>query len=104
MNSRDVQLSNEERAMEVADRRKDYETTDWREQTTSRLDGLEFAVTQNTSMTADIKKNTDDIVVFFEAGKGFFKVASYIGKIAKWITVVVAAIGAVYAAMRFGQK
>lgn len=107
MNARSVQLSDEERAMENADRRNsrtDHETTDWRELTTARLDSLETAVTKNTGITAEIKKNTDDIVEFFEAGKGFFKVASYIGKIAKWVAAVAAAIGAIYAAMHIGQK
>ena len=65
---------------------------------------LKTAVEVNTAICGDVKKNTDDIVEFFTAGKGFFKVASYIGRIAKWLAAVAAACGAIYAAVHFGQK
>ena len=65
---------------------------------------LKKAVEDNTSITKEIQANTKDIVEFFEAGKGFFTMASYVGMLAKWVTAVAAAIVAVWAAVKWGNR
>ncbi len=83
-----------------------------------RIDTLERAQTQlyekleeNTSITSEIKRNSDEqakkmdgmsddlaeIIDAFRAGKGAFKVLGFLGKVAKWATIVLAFITAVYA-------
>lgn len=57
---------------------------------------------ENTTATNTIAVNTAAIVEFFEAGKGFFRVAGFIGKAAKWITTVAAAGIIVWAAIKLG--
>lgn len=64
---------------------------------------LRRAVDMNTEITTTIKENTEEIIDFFKAGKGFFKTMGYLGKIAKWITAVAAAVGVVWAAVHFGD-
>lgn len=63
-----------------------------------RVDELEEQLVRNSDMTQansvmieKIQKNTDEIVEFFTAGKGFFTVAKYVGVIAKWVTTIAAA-------------
>lgn len=62
------------------------------------------AVDENTVITNDIKKNTEEIIEFFKAGKGFFKIAGYAGTVAKWVTAIAAAIAGVWAATHLGDK
>ena len=83
----------------------------WRADITQRMDfmtlqhgQLKKAVEDNTVITKEIQVNTKDIVEFFEAGKGFFTMASYVGVVAKWITAVGAAIVVVWAAAKWGNK
>ena len=61
------------------------------------------AVEVNTKMTADIKRNTDDIVLFFEAGRGTFKALKVIGIIAKWVTTVAAAVAVAFLIWKGGK-
>lgn len=56
------------------------------------------AVDENTAITTEIKTNTDEIVDLFKAAKGFFVMAGYFGKAAKWVGAIAAAITAVWAA------
>lgn len=63
----------------------------WRHSVTERMDGFDRRLAENTVLTAAIKTNTDDIVAFFEAGRGFFQVVRIVGTVAKWVTTVAAA-------------
>lgn len=65
-------------------------------------DELNRKVDANTKITASIKSDTGDIVDFFNAGKGTFKVLGWLGKGIKWVSSVALAIGAVYAAWKYG--
>jgi len=49
-----------------------------------------------------IKQNTDEIVQFFEAGKGFFTVVRTVGAAAKWVAVIAAACGIAWGVLKFG--
>lgn len=64
----------------------------WRHSVTERMDGFDRRLAENTALTAAVKTNTDDIVAFFEAGRGFFQVVRVVGTVAKWVTTVSAAI------------
>ena len=77
----------------------------WRADITQSIDLLKAqhgeiraAVDQNTVITNDIKNNTEEIIEFFKAGKGFFTTVGYVAKLAKWITAIAAAIGIVWIA------
>lgn len=59
---------------------------------------IRAAVDQNTVITNEIKTNTDEIIQFFKAGKGFFTTIGYVAKFAKWVTAIAAAIGVVWIA------
>ena len=61
-----------------------------------RQDGLKSAIDANSAMTLDIKKNTDDIVEFFVAAQGTFKVLKAMGTVAKWMTTVAGAFALVW--------
>lgn len=63
----------------------------WRHAVTDRMDAFDRRLAENTALTEAIKANTDDIVSFFEAGKGFFRVVRFVGTTAKWVTTVAAA-------------
>ena len=83
----------------------------WRADITQSIDLLKAqhseiraAVDQNTIITNDIKANTEEIIEFFKAGKGFFKIAGYAGTVAKWVTAIAAAIAGVWAATHLGDK
>lgn len=56
----------------------------------------------NTSMTKEIKTNTDEIVQFFQAGKGFFAVVRATGALAKWVTAIAAAFAIGWALTKYG--
>lgn len=64
---------------------------------------IRSAVDQNTVITNEIKTNTDEIITFFKAAKGFFIMAGYFGKVAKWFGAVAAAVTAVWAAYHLGS-
>ena len=49
-----------------------------------------------------IKNNTDEIVAFFEAGKGFFTVVRAVGGVAKWVAIIAAACGIAWGVLKFG--
>lgn len=67
----------------------------WRADITNRLTAVEG------SMKA-IERNTTEIVAFFEAGRGFFRVASWVGTAAKWITRVAAAVALLWFLLKTG--
>lgn len=67
----------------------------WRAQVTERLDSFDDQIKA-------IKANTDDIVEFFEAGRGFFVVVRSVGAFAKWLAAIAAGLGIAYAVLKFG--
>lgn len=67
-----------------------------------RLAQVEEDLERNTRLTAEVKKNTDEIVAFFEAGKGFFAVVRWTGVAAKWITTIAAAAALAWAVVKYG--
>lgn len=79
------------------------DTSAFRVRTLTRIEALELAVHENTVLTADIKKNTDDIVDFFRAGQGTFKFLKMIGIAAKWVTSIGAAIALVFVLWKSGK-
>lgn len=81
------------------ERRKD---DPWRHQVTERMDGFDKRLAENTTLTAAIKSNTDEIVRFFEAGKGFFSVVRGVGIFAKWVTTIGAAIVIFWLVFKYG--
>lgn len=60
-----------------------------------RMSSIESALTENTEATKRIEANTADLLDFFAAAKGAFKVLGWIGKLAKPISYVAAAGAAV---------
>lgn len=81
----------------------------WRSEVTERMDTFDRRLAENTEktdagllLTKEIKANTDDIVAFFEAGKGFFQVVRIVGTIAKWVTTVAAAAVVIWALTKYG--
>ena len=64
---------------------------------------IRAAVDQNTVITNDIKNNTEEIIEFFKAGKGFFTSIGYIAKFAKWLTAIAAAVGVAWTAFHIGK-
>lgn len=84
---------------EPKDRRAD---DSWRSLVTERIDSLEKQIAANTTITEAIKSNTDEIVEFFQAGKGFFVVVRSVGALAKWIAYIAAAAGLAWGIAKFG--
>lgn len=81
------------------DRRRD---DPWRHTVTERMDAFDRRLAENTSLTAAIKANTDEIVAFFQAGKGFFTIVRGVGAIARWLAIIAAACGIAYGIVKFG--
>lgn len=81
------------------ERRKD---DPWRHSVTERMDAFDRRLAENTTLTAAIKTNTDEIVRFFEAGKGFFQVVRAVGMVAKWVTTFGAALIIVWLVFKYG--
>lgn len=73
----------------------------WSEMT-GRMDAFEEALQANTEITRDIKSNTDEIIAFFQSGKGFFRAMAMIGAGARWVLKVSAALAVVWAVFRYG--
>lgn len=67
----------------------------WRHQVTERIDAIDGQI-------AVIRKNTEEIVAFFEAGKGFFQVVRVVGTIAKWITTIGGAVVVLWLVFKYG--
>ena len=105
-----MKLTHEERGFESEDRDEWRAKDPWRGDILRRMEVMEgqhtslrIAVEANTALTTDIKKNTDDIVSFFDAARGTFKFFGVVSVCAKWITTVGAAMAAVWLVMR-GDK
>lgn len=81
------------------ERRKD---DPWRHAITERMDAFDRTMAENTAITKLIKANTEEIVAFFEAGKGFFQVVRFVGTVAKWVTTVAAALVVFWFVFRHG--
>lgn len=76
---------------------------------TARMDSLDKRIEENTAITQHnstvieaIKTNTDEIVEFFQAGKGFFTVVRAVGSVARWVAIIAAASGIAYGIVKFG--
>lgn len=67
----------------------------WRHSVTERIDAIDEQI-------AAIRKNTDEIVEFFQNGKGFFRVVKWVGLCAKWLTTVAAGLVLLWALAKFG--
>lgn len=63
-----------------------------------RIDGLVFDVQQNTVITKRIEESTSGLVEAWEALSGGLKVLNVLGEIAKWVTIVVTMVTAVWTA------
>lgn len=92
---------------EGKDRRRIDDT--WREEVGRRMDDLAAQLAANTTVTKEnstmisaVKQNTDEIVAFFQAGKGFFVVVRSVGTLAKWIAYIAAASGLAWGVAKFG--
>ncbi len=81
------------------ERRKD---DPWRHGVTERMDGFDKRLAENTTLTQAIKANTDEIVEFFQAGKGFFAVVRGVGAVARWLAIIAGACGIAYGIVEFG--
>lgn len=82
-----------------------------------RLQIFEANLAENTKVTqsnqdsiqrlevsvSTVAKNTEDIVEFFQAGKGAFKFLGWIGTLAKWIGYIAAAFGSLYGAFHLAK-
>lgn len=74
----------------------------WRAQVASRIDALESRLAENTALTHAIKQNTDEIVEFFQSGKGFFRVVRGVGTAARVVGYIAGAAGILWAVTKFG--
>ena len=74
----------------------------WRAMVTARIEALEHRIAENTTLTEAVKENTDEIVKFFQNGKGFFRVVRGVGTVAKWITTVSAGVLILWALAKLG--
>lgn len=80
-----------------------YEITQDISQLKAQHGEIRLAVDQNTQITNEIKTNTEEIIEFFKAGKGFFTSIGYIAKFAKWLTAIAAAVGVAWTAFHIGK-
>lgn len=72
------------------------------QQVSARIDALEHRIAENTELTHAIKANTEQIVLFFEAGKGFFQVVRGVGNAARVVAYIATALGITWAVAKFG--
>lgn len=68
-----------------------------------RVAALEKTSEQNKAGIEHIMQNTDEMVRAFKAARGAFDVLQTIGRIAKPILWVMALVGAIGAAIKFGE-
>jgi hypothetical protein len=83
----------------------------WRVDITQRMVNMERQhielrrdVQANTEICKTVETNTGEIIEFFKAGKGFFKMVGYVSVVAKWTTAILAGAAALWAAMHIGGK
>lgn len=69
---------------------------------TSRIDALEHRLAENTEHLHAIKANTEEIVLFFQNGRGFFRVVRGVGTAARVIGYIAGAAGIIWAVTKFG--
>lgn len=74
----------------------------WRAQVAARIDALEQRLAENTEHLHAIKANTEEIVQFFQSGKGFFRVVRGVGAAARVVAYIAAAAGIAYGVVKFG--
>ena len=86
-------------AYEGEDRRGDDR---WRAEVRRQIEDMNVRLDENTSITHAIKQNTDEIVEFFQAGKGFFAVVRAVGGVARWVAIIAAASGIAWGIAKFG--
>lgn len=67
----------------------------WREEMTARM----FRVEELAEHT---KKDTGEIIEFFNSAKGAFNVLGWLGRIAKWVTAISAAAVVLWALVKTG--
>lgn len=75
------------------DRRK---TDPWREDITQRMFRVE-------ELAAHTKKDTGEIIEFFNSAKGAIEVMGWFGKVAKWIAAISVAAGIIWALIKTGS-
>lgn len=68
-----------------------------------RLDRLEDALTENTRLTQKVVTQTAELIAFFDAMKGAFKVLNWLGKLAKPMAAI-AALGVALAGLWASAK
>lgn len=71
-----------------------------------RLKRMEDGLLENTAATARVEKNTAEMVAFFESVQGAFRLFDMLGKLAKpvgYIAAAVAAIGGAWIAIKGGR-
>lgn len=66
----------------------------WRAAFAERMDKFERRLDDNAEATKRIEANTSQIVEIFESWKGAMKVLEFLGKLAKPVAAIGAAIGA----------
>lgn len=73
----------------------------------NRMTDIENGLRANTKAMQQLRANTDDLVAFFGAMQGAFKVLSWIGKAARpigWIATAAAAVVGLIALLKGGGK
>lgn len=68
-----------------------------------RLDRLEDELTENTRLTQKVVTQTAELIAFFDAMKGAFKVLNWLGKLAKPMAAI-AALGVALAGLWASAK
>ena len=81
----------------------------WRAQVSSRIDDLEKNLSEtmrvtheNNVLILEIKGSTDEIVQFFESGRGFFRVVRGVGTAARVVGYIAGAAGILWVVTKFG--
>jgi hypothetical protein len=68
-----------------------------------RMSSLEAGMAENTKLTGEVKKNTDEILAIFGALKGFVTVGGWVGTAVKWLAGVLIALGIIYIVWKTGD-
>lgn len=81
----------------------------WRAEVRRQIEDINTRLDENMRVTheskaiiVEVKASTDEIVEFFQAGKGFFMVVRAVGSVARWVAIIAAAFGIAYGLVRFG--